>query len=49
MDTKQLYLIAADATLFIHVSFVGFVILGLILVFGSNLLARRYSEEGALF
>lgn len=39
MDTKQLYLIAADATLFIHVSFVGFVILGLILVFVGKLLS----------
>jgi hypothetical protein len=39
MDTKQLYLVAADATLFIHVSFVGFVILGLILVFVGKLLS----------
>lgn len=34
-----MYLIAADATLFIHVSFVGFVILGLILVFVGKLLS----------
>lgn len=34
-----MYLVAADATLFIHVSFVGFVILGLILVFVGKLLS----------
>ncbi len=39
METKQLYLVAADATLFIHASFVGFVILGLILVFVGKLLS----------
>ena len=33
MDTKQLYLVVADAILVIHFLFVGFVILGLILVF----------------
>ena len=37
MDTKQLYLVAADATLFIHALFVGFVIFGLILVFVGKL------------
>ncbi len=37
MDTKQFYLIAADATLFIHVLFVGFVILGLVLVFAGKM------------
>ncbi len=37
METKQLYLIAADATLFIHASFVGFVVFGLILVFVGKL------------
>ena len=37
MDTNHFYLIAADATLFIHVLFVGFVILGLILVFAGKL------------
>ncbi len=37
MDTKQLYLVAADATLFIHASFVGFVVFGLILVFVGKL------------
>lgn len=39
MDIKQLYLVAADTVLFIHVSFVGFVILGLILVFAGKLLS----------
>jgi len=39
METKQLYLIAADATLFIHASFVGFVVFGLILVFVGKLLS----------
>jgi len=39
MDTKQLYLVAADATLFIHASFVCFVIFGLILVFVGKLLS----------
>ena len=37
MDTKQFYLVAADATLFIHASFVGFVVFGLILVFVGKL------------
>jgi multisubunit Na+/H+ antiporter MnhB subunit len=37
METKQLYLVAADATLFIHASFVGFVILGLVMVFVGKL------------
>ena len=39
MDTKQLYLVAADATLFIHASFVGFVVFGLILVFVGKLVS----------
>lgn len=39
MDTKQFYLVAADATLFIHALFVGFVIFGLILVFVGKLLS----------
>lgn len=37
MDTRQFYLIAADATLFIHVLFVSFVILGLVMVFAGKL------------
>lgn len=37
MDTRQFYLIAADVTLFIHVLFVGFVILGLVMVFAGKL------------
>ena len=37
MDTKQFYLVAADATLLIHALFVGFVIFGLILVFVGKL------------
>lgn len=37
MHTKQLYLAAADTILFIHASFVGFVILGLILVLAGKL------------
>ncbi len=37
MDTNQLYLVAADATLFIHVLFVVFVIFGLVMVFAGKL------------
>ena len=33
MDTSTLYLLAADITLFAHVSFVAFVVVGLLLVF----------------
>lgn len=32
MDTRQLHLIAADAVLFIHATFVAFVVLGLLLI-----------------
>ncbi len=37
MDIKQFYLVAADAILFIHALFVGFVILGLVMVFAGKL------------
>ena len=37
MDTNQLYLVVADSILFIHVLFVGFVILGLVMVFAGKL------------
>ncbi len=33
MDTSTLYLLAADITLFVHVSFVVFVVVGLLLIF----------------
>ena len=37
MNTNQFYLVTADAILFIHVLFVGFVILGLVMVFAGKL------------
>ena len=36
MDTRQLYLIAADAVLFIHAAFVAFVVFGLLLIFAGR-------------
>ncbi len=38
MDTQTLYLLAADATLLLHTSFVAFVVVGLILIFAGRAL-----------
>jgi len=42
MSAELLYLIAADAILLIHVLFVVFVVLGLLLIFAGKLLAWRW-------
>ena len=39
MDSQTLYLLAADIVLFLHVSFVAFVVLGLLLIFVGRALA----------
>lgn len=39
MNTTTLYLLAADITLFLHVSFVAFVVAGLILIFAGGALS----------
>ena len=42
MDTSTLYLLAADITLFLHASFVAFVVIGLILIFVGNAAAWQW-------
>ena len=42
MDTSTLYLLAADITLFLHTSFVAFVVIGLILIFVGNAFTWRW-------
>lgn len=42
MDTSTLYLLAADITLFLHTSFVAFVVIGLILIFVGKAVAWRW-------
>lgn len=38
MDANQLYLIAADSILFAHALFVGFVVIGLVLIYAGKLM-----------
>jgi len=42
VDTSTLYLLAADITLFLHASFVAFVVIGLILIFVGNAAAWQW-------
>ena len=42
MDTRVYYLVAADAILLIHVLFVVFVVVGLLLIFAGKLLSWRW-------
>ena len=42
MDTNTLYLLAADITLFLHTSFVVFVIVGLVLIFVGKAVAWEW-------
>jgi len=42
VDTSTLYLLAADITLFLHASFVAFVVVGLILIFVGKAVAWKW-------
>lgn len=45
MNSQALYLLAADLVLFLHVSFVAFVVLGLLLIFVGNMLGWSWIKS----
>ena len=44
MEDNALYLIAADAILFVHAAFVAFVVFGLVLILAETMISTRKSK-----